>query len=445
MTKTARFLVYAVFVYTCVEGLVINILYPSKLPYIYKDLLILLLYLSVLAPDLNRVFNPSPTAAGLNWALAAFALVIGLYLLVPTRVTLLSELVAVKQRLYYIPLIYVAYLFLATTDDFRRLVTVAGVSAIFVSLFGIYLYFTGPEGLVRLGATYSAIIYTPGGGPASYWRVPGTFTSPGQYGGYLAFNLLVVTGVLASPGVSRRARAVLGTAVVLMVLAVLTSGSRAALVVASGSVALAFIMSGRLGRTAVWALALYAILAYGFVVLGPGVRERFGSIASYEHVERFQRTYFGQLFWPTLVQNPGGLGLGTATIGARHFSEFREVMLVESYLGILAVETGVLGLAAFLLVVWQLLRLVVRFRALMARSPDATLWLTSAAYVVQTCAVLSVSTALDAAPSNLYFWFTVGVIIRMVDIEQWRLWLATRPETVEAAAEVTADAAVRSS
>lgn len=426
MTRTARLLVYAVFVYTCVEGLVINILYPSKLPFIYKDLLILILYLSVLAPDLDRVFNPTPTAVKLNWALAVFALVMGLYLVVPTRVSLLSELVALKQRLYYIPLIYVAYLFVATTEDFKRLLLVMALSSIPVSLFGIYLYFVGPEGLHRLGATYSAIIFTPG--RESYWRVPGTFTSPGQYGAYLALTLIAVVGYLASRGVPRRVQVLLGVSVVLLMLAMLTSGSRGPLAVASASVALAFILSGRLTRTAMWALTLQALLSYGFVALGPAVRERFGSIVSYEHVERFQRTYFGQLFWPNLAEHPGGLGLGSATIGARHFSEFREVILMESYLGILAVETGWLGLLAFLFVVWQLVRLVLRFRGPMSGSSEAMLWMTSAAQVLTTCAFLPVSTGLDSVPTNLYFWFTVGVLIRMVDIEQWRLWLASRPE-----------------
>lgn len=442
MTRTARCLVYAVFVYTCVEGLVINILFPAKLPYLYKDFLILALYLAVLAPDLNRVFNLTPTAAGLNWSLAIFAIVVGVYLLVPTPVTVMSKLVAVKQRLYYVPLVYVGYLFLATSEDLRRLVLVAAVSAIPVSIFGIYLYFEGPDALVRLGATYSAIIYTPSAAGASYWRVPGTFTSPGQYGAYLAFNLVIVAGLVAARGVPRVVRIVLGIAIVLIVLAMLTSGSRAAMLVASASVALAFMMSGRLTRVGLWSLGLYAVLAYGFVVLGPGVRERFGSIASYEHVERFQRTYFGQLFLPRLLESPGGLGLGTATIGARHFSEFREVILMESYLGILAVEMGVLGLVAFLLVVWQILRLVVRFRALMAASPEGVLWLAMVSYLVQGCAILPVSTGLDSTPTNLYFWFVLGASIRLIDMEQWRLWLASRPTAATVPAEASDPAAV---
>lgn len=434
MSPVIRFLVYFAFFYTCVEGLVINVLYPARLPYLYKDFMILALYLSVLVPSLDRVLNPSPTSARVTWSLAIFAGLVVFYLLVPTPSSRLAALVAVKQRVFYLPLMLVAYAFARTGADVKRLALAALVFSIPVSLFGIYLYFSGPEGLARLGGTYATVLYTPTGPSGlSMWRVPGTFTSSGQYGAYLVFNVLLAIGLLATPGGTRRERVVTGLAIPLLVLAMLASGSRASIVVASGSVALALAMSGRLARTAVWGLAFYVIVAYGFVAFGPGVYDRFGSIASYEHVERFRQTYFGQLFLPALVENPLGLGLGTATIGARHFSEFYQVMLMESYLGIIAVEMGVVGLLVFLLVPIQVLLLLLKHRRFMATSEQAMLWMALAAYILQVCMVLPVSTALDSAPSNFYFWFTLGLLIRMIDLEHWRLWLAM-PRRAEAAA-----------
>jgi hypothetical protein len=35
-----------------------------------------------------------------------------------------------------------------------------------------------------------------------------------------------------------------------------------------------------------------------------------------------------------LLENPLGSGLGLATIGARHFTEFSQLVFTESYLGI---------------------------------------------------------------------------------------------------------------
>ena len=423
MSPLVRFLVHFAFFYTCVEGLVVNLLYPAPLPFIYKDFVLLAVYIGVIVPNLEHVLEPPASLRVLSGMLAAFGALLLLYLLIPSEFSILSQLVAVKQRLYYMPLILVGYFFLRSTADLKHLITAMAVYAIGVSLFGIYLYFTGPDGLIRIGAKYSAVFYTPG--QVSVWRVPGTFTSSGQYGGYLSLNAIVISALLLVPGVKRWARAVAIVALVLVVLAMLASGSRSSIIVASAGVALAMLMSGRLTRIGLWTLAAYAVFAYGFVALGPGVQERFDSIASAENVTRFQRTYFGQMFLPKLIENPLGLGLGIATIGARHFADFSKMYLMESYFGILAVETGLPGLMAFIGVVAAIVVLVLKFHRLMARAPDGPLWLAFASYVLLTAGVMPISTSIDHAPSNFYFWFAIGGLARMVELEQWRQWYLT--------------------
>ena len=423
MSRLMRSLVHFTFFYTCVEGLVINVLYPATLPFIYKDIVLVVIYAGVLLPNLDRVISPSPLATRLNGMLVLFAGILAIYLIVPSSVNMMSELVAIKQRLFYVPLIVVGWFFLRSFDDLKWLVGAMAVYAIGVSLFGVYLFFTGPEGLHHLGADYSAIFYTPvGPSHTSDWRVPGTFTSAGQYGAYLMANLIFVGGLLMTPKLERRLRIVGIVAVVSLVLAMLVSGSRAPLVLGTAGVGLIAIASGRLSRGAMWALLLYGIFAYGFVVFGPGVQDRIGSIAASENLVRFQRTYFGQLFLPSLFANPLGSGLGLATIGARHFAELYQVVLVESYLGILAVETGWPGLISFILVELAILQVVVSQRRVMAASPYGMLWLALAVYVVLTILILPVSTAIDSAPSNFYFWFSIGALIRLVELEDWRLW-----------------------
>jgi hypothetical protein len=435
MSPFIRFLVHLAFFYTCVEGLVINLLYPATLPFVYKDFVLLAVYIGVIVPNLERVLDPPPTLRGLGATLALFAATMVLYMLIPSEFPILSELVAVKQRLYYVPLIVVGYFFLRSNADLKNLITAMAVYAIGVSMFGIYLYFAGPEGLTRLGAKYSAVFYTPG--EASVWRVPGTFTSSGQYGGYLSLNMIVISALLLVPGVKRAARLTAMIALVVIVLAMLASGSRTSIIVASAGVALALLMSGRMTRFGLWALAGYSVLAYGFVALGPGVQERFDSIVSFEHVTRFQTTYFGQLFLPRLLENPLGQGLGIATIGARHFGDFSKMILMESYFGILAAETGLPGLLSFVGVVGAIVTVVVTQHRLMARAPDGPLWLAFASYVILTVGVMPISTSIDHAPSNFYFWFAIGVLVRMVELEHWRLYYlntGTTPTTLEGAA-----------
>lgn len=224
------------------------------------------------------------------------------------------------------------------------------------------------------------------------------------------------------PKVERWLRVIGIVSAVMLVLAMLASGSRAPLVLGTAGLGLVAIASGRLSRGAMWALLIYGVFAYGFVVFGPGVQDRVGSIASTENLERFQKTYFGQLFLPSLFANPLGSGLGLATIGSRHFAELYQVVLVESYLGILAVETGWPGLIAFILVELAILQIVFSQRRVMSASPYGMLWFALAVYVVLTILVLPVSTALDSAPSNFYFWFAVGAVIRLAELEYWRLW-----------------------
>lgn len=435
MSRLMRVLVHFAFFYTCVEGLVINVLYPATLPFIYKDIVLVVIYGAVLLPNLDRVISPSPLATRLNGMLVLFAGILAIYMVVPSPVNTMSELVAVKQRLFYVPLIVVAWFFIRSVDDLKGLLGAMAIYAIGVSLFGIYLFFVGPEGLRHLGGSFSAIIYTPPGpSQISDWRVPGTFTSPGQYGGYLMTNLIFVGGLLMTPKAERWLRVVGIVSVVTIVLAMLVSGSRAPLVLGTAGLGLVAIASGRLSRGAMWALLLYGVFAYGFVVFGPGVQDRMGSIVASQNLVRFQKTYFGQLFLPSLFANPLGSGLGLATIGARHFADLYQVVLVESYLGILAVETGWPGLIAFILVELSILQIIFSQYRLMTTSPYGMLWFALAVYVGLTILTLPVSTAIDHAPSNFYFWFAVGALIRLAELEYWRLWELQNEDTTGGAA-----------
>jgi hypothetical protein len=91
---------------------------------------------------------------------------------------------------------------------------------------------------------------------------------------------------------------------------------------------------------------------------------------------------------------------------------------VESYLGILAVETGVLGLGTFIWLAIAVGALILRVRRYVQGLPAIELWHALAVYVLFTILILPVSTAIDHAPSNLYFWFSIGVLIKLADLEQ---------------------------
>jgi hypothetical protein len=423
MLTGARALLHVMLFYTCIEGLVINILYPAPLPYIYKDFVILGAYTLLLMADARNFFAPSPTVERLLMPMIAFALVILLYILMPGGMSF-GAMVAVKQRLFYLPLIMAGYWFVRQEQDLEFCFGMLALYAIGVSLFGIYLYFAGPEGLRQLGASYSAEILTAAGatGTEQYWRVPGTFNSPGQYGAYLLFNGLIAAALLLGRDTARHWKVIAAVSAFFVVLAILVSGSRTPFLMLTAAVGVIMLYTGRFGKLATWSIAGYAAFALGVVFFGVGIRERFGSIVSYEHIERFQATYFGQMFMPALLQNPLGRGLGVATIGARHFGQWSEVDLMESYLGIIAVETGWLGVVAFTWLALVVLLMLRKLRVFMSTSPMYPQWLTLSVYVALTLGMVTVGTGPDHAPMNMYLWFSLGVAIRLADLQAIRSW-----------------------
>lgn len=412
MTPFNRRLLYFILIYTCVEGLVVNVTFPSKIGYVAKDVLIALAGGLMLMDNQGQPFG---SLRRLALALGLFGLIQTAYLVAPAGdLPLIARLVGLKMRLLYVLMMLLGYRFVRTAADVYMLLAVLILAAVPVSLFGIYLYFSGPAALQAIGGSYSAVIYSTTGD----WRVPGTFNSPGQYGLYLTFNSLLAVGLLLLPGLSVRMRAFLWSSLALMTLATLASGSRSPMILTVAGAGMVMLGLGRLGRVVSMGVGVYVVLAIGFATLGAGVEERVGSIASGEHIERFNRTYFGQLFIPKMMETPMGLGLGAATIGARHFTEFGEVILVESYFGIIAVETGVLGLLAILGVSAAGVAFVLKARLTMRAAPAGPIWYALASFVLIVLLLGPVSTPLDSAPGNVYFWVSLGIVAKLYDLER---------------------------
>lgn len=418
MSPTQRRLVYVIFLYVCIEGLVVNVMYPNRLAYLPKDVMLLLLYIGMITGGQAR----GGTIAQLTPSFVGFAAVCAFYMAIPTPVSMMGVAVAMKQRLFYVPLVYAGYHYMRGDADIARLLRLIAWSSIPVSLFGTYLFFAGPGALTSIGADYSHEFFsTSGAAGIAFWRVPGTFNSPGQYGAYLYNVGTLFTGFLLVTDLRRQDRLLLLGAMACLLPALLTSGSRAPLLllfVASGVVA---VLSRKLSRAGILGAVVYFIVVGAIGYFGAGVGDRVTSIATQENVDRFTGTFFGQLFVTQALANPGGLGLGTATVGARHFSPPGTVKLVESYLGLLATEMGLLGLVAFLVLAVMVVVLLVRGRKWMRKAPGLPIWNALFVQSMLTLLLLPNSTGVDAIPMNLYFWFFVGLAVKMVDLERLRL------------------------
>jgi predicted branched-subunit amino acid permease len=82
MNPLVRVLVHFTFFYTCVEGLVVNILYPARLPFLYKDFVLVAVYIGIIVPNLERVLDPPPILRTLAIMLALFGAMLLLYMLI---------------------------------------------------------------------------------------------------------------------------------------------------------------------------------------------------------------------------------------------------------------------------------------------------------------------------------------------------------------------------
>ena len=418
MSSSQRRLVHVIFLYACIEGLVVNIMYPNTLAYLPKDVVLLLVYMGLASSERAR----GGAVAQLTPPLIGFAVVCLFYLAIPTPVSMMGVAVALKQRLFYVPLVYAGYHYVRGDADVAKLLRLMAWSSIPVSLFGIFLFFAGPSALAAIGADYSWEFFsTTGEAGVAFWRVPGTFNSPGQYGTYLSTVGTLFTGFLLVTDLRRQDRLLLLGAMACLLPALLTSGSRTPLLllfVSSGAVA---VLSRKLSRAGILGAVVYFVIVGSIGYFGAGVGDRVTSIATGENVDRFTGTFFGQLFVTQVLTNPVGLGLGTATIGARHFSPAGTVRLVESYFGLLATEMGLLGLMTFIILAVMVGVLLVRGRKWMRQAPGLPIW--NAMFVQSMLAIvlMPISTGVDALPTNLYFWFFAGLAIKMVDLERLRL------------------------
>ncbi len=418
MSSSVRFLVHFAFFYTCIEGFIVNLTYPSVIAYLVKDVVLLFIYLAMVTER-----RPSTgSMKKLVGALFVFCGVMAFFLIMPTRVSLMASLVALKQRLFYIPLMYVAYFYLRTEDDFFRLTRVLAWCAIPTAGFGIYLFFAGPEALQAMGGTYSAIHYTISGASGiSNWRVPGTFTSSGQFALYLLMQSVIMTAILFVPSAPKRLRLLAIIALAASLGAMLVSGTRGPLIVYILCVGVGLAYMGRLGRLGMAALVMYAAGAVAFTYFGGGVEDRVGSILSEENYQRVRTVAFGQLFYERMLDEPLGLGLGVATIAGRHFTDWTKLVFVESYFGVIAVETGVFGFIALMFLLMKTIFVLLGDRRVVKQMTWGPIWFFITVLIFEIIALMPSASIIDSAPGNMYFWFLLGLAIRLGDLARAQL------------------------
>jgi hypothetical protein len=244
-------------------------------------------------------------------------------------------------------------------------------------------------------------------------RAYGTLVDPTALGLAATFGMIYAVGQMVGSR-TWTARILLGSSAFVMFVALLLSGTRAAIAAAAvGFLALVVVLSiRRETRRFVFAAILLAVVAVpiGVYVTSGATQSRFSDRSTQLALETRQRS--AALVFKTVAVEPFGVGLGSAGAGGKARQKQRGVTLAIDNLYLAALyETGPLGVAALLIMQFGILFLT--WRAAL-RSSNLSVAATYAAMGAAQIALLASGAlnqgALDYAPLAQMFWLFAGAV-----------------------------------
>ncbi|MGQ0664371.1 MAG: O-antigen ligase family protein [Pseudomonadota bacterium] len=396
--------------------------YPSPVPLLYRDVLIVIpLYLAfALAGDRSWVPRAASGLPGpLVGLAAAFALLVIVAMANPAVHNPLTALIGAKVWLFYLPLLAVGYALCEGKPELVRLLRLFAVFALVPCLvglamwassvlFGYYLTMTSFYGAAASDATQDFAWFWLG---AFMYRIPSTFQFPSQYYGFALFAIVPVYMLLRIEMQApwrRFARFTLG----LIVLSAFLSGARGAYVFVPLLFALIFLVKGRYVSLAKWTAAI-AVLMLASLWLS-GIEPTRLAAHLFDLMLDYGRNYaWGGLF--AAFARGGWLGLGTGmnTGAARRAVPDYIPDHIENWYAKALLELGVPGLV---LVVALLGALVYYGTRAFANTSDEDLRNAGAAIVAFLATMLLHALKgwqLDLEPINYYFWLFAGILLRL--------------------------------
>ncbi|GAB4294340.1 MAG: hypothetical protein Fur0025_30910 [Oscillatoriaceae cyanobacterium] len=340
-------------------------------------------------------------------------------------------ILGLKVFMGYIPLITCAYHLIRNKTEFLFFTRLHVILAIICCGLGVMQYLMLSMGickttdnlsgsdLFRASIEYKclvggSLVFSPS---QNMIRLPGTFVAPWQWAWFLISNcFFTFASAFGDPSLRWQIVSFVGMALV-FVNAVI-SGQRIALALVPLFTIILLILTGQVTNLKRF-LPIFAglgILILVAMVAFPDVVQ--GRIESF--VDRWNASpptdFIQHQFEFTSKENRGpfGNGLGRATNSARAFGETK---LIETYYPKIFYELGIVGVAAFLLVVTVLTTVTFKtYRKLKdksLRAYGASFWV----FVL----FISYNTyyyPLDVDPVAVYYWFFAGVILKLPVIEQ---------------------------
>jgi hypothetical protein len=427
--------VYGLLVFLPFSGIPYILLYPNvRLALLIKDFVFVIPAYAGFMASRRAQRRRIPPGALPVVLLALFGLLVVVQVFNPALPNRLVGLIGVKVWLFYIPLSLIGYHLVESIADLGRLLAVMSLAAIVPALVGLVeavLVYSGHPDLVYRWYGDAAEAATQGfaqlefqGG--SLRRIPSTFSFVAQY---FAFTVCMIAVTHAWwRGVLGRSRlAPVGAAVwLLLLLASLLSGARAAFLFIPFLVALIIVLEARGLRLPVGRLMMPSALLMGsaVVLLGTSATTLVGHAAKVGLAE-FQEVFvdgFGHGFATTVA----GLGTGMDTNGARYAFErpdqfkavggtWFESWYVKAYL-----ELGWAGLILVLTILGYIVATALRRHG---RLKDPSLRVISAsllALLVWNIIFGIKGQFIDMDPTNVYLWLFMGVLARLPELDTSR-------------------------
>lgn len=421
------------FLFTMVAGFFSNLLFPAKLPFLFKDIIMAVAYFFFFtSEDWQPIMkNMKRRMGNAAWITLAVFFFWGFFQIFnPLSAGLLLGVLGFKIYYFYWPLAILGYAYVNTVEDARKLIKAVILFSIPTNLFGIYQFYAGPGFLVStFGPGFSrAVIYAHIYGAEvgeSFFRIIGTFPSTGQYTHFLVINSVLCFAYLFSAR-KKSERIISSVAAIITFIALLMTGSRAGIIILAFCMVAYAMLSKNSRPVIVASLIVGGTLYFGFNHLGSGVTKRFNTLKDVQNIAGRSLKTPQKMFIQMIDKFPIGQGLGSASTGAKHLPgiERRTRTYVENYPAKLQVEAGLPGVILFysfvvaLMVKWRM----EWFRYMGDEMRNIAVPLTAYCFVVFT--VVSVSGIIDSAPIPIFLWGFIGIVAKLADLSEYQAYVA---------------------
>lgn len=411
-----------IFLFSCVDGFISNWLYPAKLPFILKDIFILIVYIFFFItrePEKKWVFEFKSSVGSRTWYLAITLMLFGiLQMFNPGVPGIPIAILGYKVMFFYWPLAVLAYAYVDSIDCLKHFMKTVVYFSIPICLFAIYQFFQGPDFMVRVfGEGFKRAIVMAGGGREEFLRVFGTFASTGQLSAFLIINLMFILGLLFSSGRRFEKLTMIGC-LILNYITILSTGSRGSILLLAMTTFLFVILCRWLWRTFFIILLLSVSFGFGFNYLGKSVIQRFQSLKDIEMIRHRTIETTRVMLKTYIEEHPFGRGMGTASKGSRHFYKeaASDIELVENYPSKLQCELGIIGLVLFYLL---LLSLTIHWFRHWFKLIDRNTYVLISA-LSSFCLVMFFYTlfgSIDSPPTAIFLWAEVGMVAKLARLQ----------------------------